>query len=115
MDTMDGMDIVHLDTVIATMMHMLDLCMDLVSDSRRMEMQKLLAVGVHNMVVDMEVVQPMALLVPESVLMDINLNDRLHDLIFHVNDLILRRLDPIWQMTDVLLFQTYGQVVGKKM
>lgn len=56
MDTMNEMDIVHLDTVIATMMHMLGLSMDLVSDSCRMEMQKLLVVAVHNMVVDMKVV-----------------------------------------------------------
>lgn len=57
----------------------------------------------------------MALLVPESVSMDINLNDRLYDLFLRVNDLILWRFVPILQKMDVLLLQTYVRVVGKKM
>lgn len=60
-DTLDELDIVRLDIVIAMKAHMIGLRMDLASDNCQMLMRKLLAVGAHSTAVDMDVVLLLAM------------------------------------------------------
>lgn len=117
-DRTDALDIVRSDIVIATIEHRLDWHMDLPSDNCRMQLKKLLAVVVHNMVVDMEAMQLLAMLVPQAVSVDTNLNGRLHGRLFQSLNLFLpvpmnrffRSHDLVYRWFDLIAVDTWMQV-----